>query len=115
VTFADGQSVVRLRARTGTNSYSQTSRLDWTQEPDTLVIEGAFVASSSSVQSRQADRVQIITDKSLYCEPGADVVALDRIKAGGVTYSVPAVPSADVNPFTGWQPVQEIPLEEARG
>jgi hypothetical protein len=113
--FSHGEAVIRLRAKTKTDPYSQAESPDWSQDPDEVPIDGAFVAASSSVQSRQADRVQVITDKSLYCDPGADVVELDRIKAGGVTYSVTAVPSADVNPFTGWQPVQEIPLQEVRG
>jgi hypothetical protein len=113
--FPHGAFVTRLRAKTTTDPYSQVARPDWSQDPDELPIDGAYVAASSSVQSRQADRVQIITDKSLYCEPGADVRSLDRIRAAGVTYSVTSVPAADVNPFTGWQPVQEIPLEEVRG
>jgi len=107
--------VVRLRPRLTADPYAGTTAPDWTQPSDDVALARAFVASASSVQNRDANRTQLLTAKSLYCDPADDVQPLDRIRADGVTYTVTAVPAADTNPFTGWQPVQEIPLEEVRG
>jgi len=110
-----GRTVTRLRPATTTDPYSgKQSAPDWSRVTR-LIIENAYVASSSAVQARDANRTQMLTAKSLYCAPGQDVRPLDRVEADGITYTVVAVPSADINPFTGWQPVQEIPLEEGRG
>lgn len=113
--FPAGVSVVRQRARTAVDPYSQRpTASDWT-DPARVTIESAFVASSSSVPNSGELRRQVQTRKSLYCAPDADVQVGDRIASGTHTYTVIAVPEADVNPFTGWQPVQEIPLEEVTG
>jgi len=114
--FAHGQAVMRRRARQKPSTYSpQTLVPDWSQPPVDVPIEGGWVASSSSASASDATRTQIITQKSLYCDPGIDVQPGDRIVSAGVTYEVETVPQADRNPFTGWQPVQEIPLKEVRG
>lgn len=113
--FAAGVTVVRLRATPVLDPYSQ--RLvgaDWTT-PDTLTIAGAFVGSSSSSPVDGELRREVVTTKSLYCDPSVDVRVGDRIVSGQHTYTVTSVPEADVNPFTGWQPVQEIPVEEVTG
>lgn len=113
--FAAGTEVTRLRAAASIDPYSKRPVPgDWAA-PDTLVIAGAFVASSSSIASPGELRQQVQTTKSLYCTPGADVKVGDRIVSGAHTYTVTAVPEADTNPFTGWQPVQEVPLEEVLG
>lgn len=116
--FTHGQSVTRLRAQPTTDPYSQGARTsrdeDWSN-PDRVLIEGAWVASSSSVSRTDATRRQVITDKSLYCQSDADVRAGDRIVDGPDTYTVDARPSADQNPFTGWQPVMECPLVLVEG
>ncbi|MBF4628896.1 hypothetical protein [Curtobacterium flaccumfaciens] len=113
--FAAGVSVTRQRARMAVDPYSQRPvPADWTN-PDLLVIESAFVASASSSPTGGELRQQIVTTKSLYCTPGADVRVGDRIVSGQHSYTVTALPEADTNPFTGWQPVQEIPLDEVLG
>jgi len=115
MTFAHGTSVRRLRAGLKVDPYShKETRSDWTR-PEPLDIPGAFVASASTVGVADTNRQQVVTTKSLYCEPDSDVQVGDRIVSGGHTYTVDALPEADVNPFTGWQPVQEIPLREALG
>lgn len=112
--FGDGQTVIRRRAGL-TKSYGTTSRReDWANATD-IPIEGAWVASSSSTATADATRQQVITSKSLYCPPGSDVVVGDRIVAGPDTYQVTEKPSADVNPFTGWQPVMECALTLVEG
>ncbi|WIB25425.1 hypothetical protein [Curtobacterium sp. MCSS17_015] len=116
MTFAHGTSVQRLRAGLTIDPYShKETRSDWAHPEPPLDIPGAFVASASSVGVADTNRQQVITTKSLYCEPGLDVQLGDRIVSGPHTYTVESLPEADVNPFTGWQPVQEIPLREVLG
>jgi hypothetical protein len=115
--FSHGQTVFRDRRRVTPNPYNPASNTpgSWEGELDTITIENAWVAASSSTGTASATRVQVITQKSLFCQPGEDVAPGDRIRADGVAYDVPAKGSADVNPFTGWQPVAEFPLEEVDG
>ena len=114
--FPFGQQVVRERRKRIPDPYNPDETTDgpW-DDPDELEIPGAFVASSSSADVASATRSQVLTAKSLYCEPTADVLVGDRIRAGAAVYQVDAKPEADTNPFTNWQPVQEIPLEEVSG
>lgn len=114
--FAFGQSVERDRRKPIIDPYDPDNSTPGTwADVDTITIENAFVASSSSAGVASATRTQAISDKSLYCPPDEDVQFGDRIRSGTRTYDVDAVPEADVNPFTGWQPVQEIPLKEFLG
>lgn len=109
--FAAGVSVVRLRGTPILDPYSNLpTGISW-EEPDRLTIASAFVASSSSSTVRGELRQQQLTAKSLFCDPTADVRTGDRVVSGAHTYTVTARPEADTNPWTGWQPVQEIPLE----
>jgi hypothetical protein len=83
---------------------------------DTIELPGAWVASSSSTAVTDATRSSILTNKSLFStDPSVDVRALDRIRVGGQIWYVRERPEADRNPFTGWQPVVEIPLEMTEG
>ena len=123
--FPHGQTVFRDRRALALDEYSgeQTRSGDW--DPSlTIALEGAWVASSSSSATSDASRSQVLTAKSLYLtDPAADVQPLDRIRDGGTAedldsgthYAVEVVPEADTNPFTGWQPVKEVPLENVRG
>lgn len=115
--FPHGQTVYRDRRQRITDPYNPTKSISgpWSAA-DTIPIDDAFVASSSSNTARDATRHQILTAKSLYCtDPTVDVLAGDRIRVGEATYQVDVKPTADVNPFTGWQPAIEIPLKEAAG
>ncbi|RRD61633.1 hypothetical protein [Leucobacter sp. OH1287] len=83
-------------------------------------IPGAFIGSGSMVDARSPERLQSITEKSLFLDnPAADVVKGDGISVapGGrlPDFEVRVAPVADVNPFTGWQPVREMPLDEVTG
>jgi len=114
--FPFGQTVHRDRRKQITDPYDATKTVPGTwDDVETVPILNAFVASSSSAGGRDATRTQVLTSKSLYCAPGADVEVGDRIRAAGVDYYVNAKPTADVNPFTGWQPVMEIPLDNTEG
>jgi hypothetical protein len=113
--FAHGQSVTRLRARMVADPYSGENTARSWDDPESLVIENAYVAASSSTRNTSATRAQALTDKSLYCQPDADVRLGDRVVAGGLVYEVDGRPSADTNPFSGWQPIAEISLTNAEG
>lgn len=116
--FAHGESIVRERRQPVTDPYNPDQEVPgpWDGHLDTLTVDGAFIASSSSVAPVDASREQVLTDKSLYCtDPDVDVRVGDRIRRGAEIYYVTARPEADTNPFTGWRPVVEIPLEMSEG
>ena len=123
--FEFGETVHRDRRPGIADPYNPARTVpgDWAGA-ETIVLELAFVAASSSRALTTATRMQMLTAKSLYLtEPDADVKAGDRIRVGGTEddldsgtpYMVPARPAGDTNPFTGWQPVVEIPLELVEG
>lgn len=117
--FPHGHTVYRLRAQDAPDPYNPGDTIagDW-DDPDTLPIAGAFVAQSSTSLSGDAARTQALESKSLYCEANADVQLGDRIRDGengAPIYPVDGIPAADMNPFTGWQPVREVPLRRAVG
>jgi hypothetical protein len=114
--FGAGVSVQRLRRPRVTDPVNpaRQSLGSW-DDATPLTIAAAYVAAVSSNAAGDAARSQVISTKSLYCDPTADVVVGDRIVSGTHTYEVTAVPEADINPFTGWRPPQEIPLQEVLG
>jgi hypothetical protein len=91
---------------------------DW-EHPDTLPIEGAFIAQTSTSLLGDATREQAVESKSLFCDGDKDVQKGDRIRdgeAGGPIYTIDGIPpAADSNPFTGWTPEREIPLTRSVG
>ncbi|WP_404474837.1 hypothetical protein [Microbacterium aerolatum] len=125
--FPFGETVVRERRMPVIDPYDPGASVpgSWGDPLAYLVLEQAFVASSSSTAPADATRSQILTEKSLYLtDPAADVQPGDRIRRGGTlagTWTGGEVlyinvrPAADTNPFTGWQPVVEIPLDMAEG
>lgn len=116
--FPFGEFVVRERRQPVTDPYDPGAQVpgSWEGTLDTLELDGAFVASSSSTAQVDATRSQVLTDKSLYCtDPAVDVQVGDRIRRGVDVFYVNARPSADTNPFTSWQPVAEIPLDLTEG
>lgn len=127
--FSSGEQVVRERRQPVTDPYDPGAQVpgSWEDPLLYLELEDAFVASSSSTAPVDATRSQILTDKSLYCtEPSVDVLAGDRVRRagtrgvdgiwrGGEVLYVNVRPTADTNPFTGWQPTVEIPLDMSEG
>ena len=131
--FPFGEQVVRERRQPVQDPYDPGNPASqvpgsWEDPLAYLELDDVFVASSSSTAPVDATRSQILTEKSLYCtEPSVDVQAGDRIRRGGTfdedteTWSGGEVlyinvrPTADTNPFTGWQPVVEIPLDMSEG
>ncbi|QAB18788.1 hypothetical protein Leucomu_13495 [Leucobacter muris] len=117
--FEHGETVYRLRPKMVWDRYSKTYIPgDWS-DPDELELPGAFIAQSSTAIVTGAARTQVLESKSLYLtDPDADVQVGDRIRqgpTGPAPFLVDGAPAADTNPFTGWRPVREIPLEAVTG
>lgn len=118
-----GETVYRDRKATVANPYNPARPTGGDWDPElTIEIKGAYVAPSSSTSSSTATREQKLLDKSLFItDLTADVQPGDRIRTasipfdGGVPYYVHVRPLAEVNPFTGWSPGLEIPLEMVEG
>lgn len=123
--FPHGETVFRDRRAQVADPYRPGSETEGDWDPElTIALEQAWVASSTSVAPGDATRSQILTAKSLFlANPNADVQPGDRIRTGGeiddlesgTPYKVDVIPEADTNPFTGWRPVIEIPLENVKG
>lgn len=115
--FPFGQEVYRDRPAQVPDPYRPGRTVpdtDWSTA-STLLIPGAWVASSSSIAQADATRSQVLVSKSLYCAPDSDVKVGDRIRTADAEYFVNEMPEADINPFTGWQPVREVPLDSSLG
>lgn len=113
--FEHGTTVYRLRPKQIWDPMSETYVLgDW-DDPSEHELPGAFIAQSSTSALGDATRTGALEAKSLYCAPDADVQYGDRIREGttGPQYPVDGIPAADTNPFTGWRPVREVPLQRA--
>lgn len=113
--------VYRWRRPTSPDPYNpDRERTGEWHEAEQVELVGAWVASTSSYALRSEGRVQVLTAKSLFLDdPFADVQYGDGISTspGGdmPEFIVDAAPRADENPFTGWQPVREVPLRGATG
>lgn len=112
--FGYGQTVYRDRPVQVADPYNP-ARTEPSSSVTTITIDGAYVGPASSVSVADPTRAQVQVSKSLYCSPSADVKIGDRIRVGAETFEVQELPDAPTNPFTGWQPVLEVPLERVIG
>lgn len=117
--FPAGQTVIRQRRQRVTDPHDPEHTIAgaWDDAPDEITLEGAYLSTAGSTDTSSATRTQAITTATLFCQPGADVRTGDRVLsiAGGGWWYVNARPESDTNPFTGWQPVMQIPLELTEG
>lgn len=113
--FPEGVSVVRQRPKPVWDRYANQNVPGSWEDPDELPLADAYVGESSSSRVVGSSRTQILEFRSLFCDPAADVKVGDRIKDGDVVYEIEGIPDAPRNPFTGWQPVREIPLTRGIG
>lgn len=105
--FAAGEQIVRERRQMVPDPYRPTVLVpgSWDGPLDRLPIEGAFIASSSSVAPIDATRRQVLTDKSLYCtDTAVDVQEGDRIRRGGT------LPPAFAPAIITWPTGEQIAL-----
>jgi hypothetical protein len=135
--FSHGATVYRLRGGTVPDPYNPDAQIpeNW-DEPEVIVIDGAFVAQTSTSMLRTATREQALESKSLFDPIEADIRKGDRIFEGifepplppdaalvpegtvlqGHVYTIDGIPpAADSNPWTGWTPPREIPLTRYDG
>lgn len=93
----------------------------WSEALDTVALPGCYVATTSTSMIPNNARKEGVVYKSLFIpNVGADVRTGDRIRqvlASGddFAYQVDQIPAADRNPWTGWQPVLEVPLQGFKG
>lgn len=116
--FPFGESLERERRKPVANPYNPARPIpgSWDGPLDTISLPGGFVASSTSQALPDATREELRTSKSLYLtDTSLDVKAGDRIRRGSETYYVRERPEGDMNPWTGWRPVVEIPLSMTEG
>lgn len=118
--FPYGETLTRERRQPVEDPYGEPGATvpgSWTDDLDEIGLPGAYIAASSSTALTDATRQQVLTSKSLYAtDPDVDVRVGDRIRRGSEPpYYVNARPAADTNPFTGWTPIIEIPLDMTEG
>jgi hypothetical protein len=77
--------------------------------PDT---PDAWIGTPSIQASGDPARSSTSSTASLFCDATVDVRQGDRLRYGGHTFIVQAVPLSTPNPWTGWQPPVEIPIQE---
>lgn len=107
--------VVRVRPKQIADPYSNGQvPAGWDKATETE-IPGGWIAQSSTNRLVTATRAQLVESRSLYCDPSFDIAETDRIRDGGVTYEIDGLTAADTNPWTGWQPVREVPLSRVVG
>lgn len=111
-----GEPLVRLRRRMAPDPYSgESTRSDWSA-PDSLDLEGAAIAPSSSTERASTfNRQTVITSMSIYGPAGMDVLPGDRIKARTKLWEVTGEKADWRNPLTGWEPGVELPVERMTG
>ena len=108
-------SLTRTRAATKPDPYNPRRTVsDWSA-PVALAFCG-YVSSTSSTEQTDAVRAQLITTVQIVIpDPATDVRAGDRITDGTRHWRVTGIPTADVNPFTGWRPTLVADVEEVDG
>ena len=115
--FPHGVTVIRDRRPQIPNPYNPASTVpgSW-DDAESITIERAALMATSTSAVSDGVRSSTASGFSLYCsDPNADVQVGDRIRAAGMTLYVNALPSSPMNPFTGWQPVREVPLDHTLG
>lgn len=110
----DSVTVLRDRRATEADPYNpgRTRPVASWDDAATAAIPGAWVGTPSISALNDPARSATDSVASLYCDAAADVQQGDRIRTGGHAFIVGAVPMLAANPFTGWMPPLEIPVEE---
>lgn len=115
--FGNSESVYRDRRPQVPDQYNpdRTVPGDWANA-ESVELTGAFLDFQSSSLNADGARGRTDTRYTLYLSnPDADVRQGDRIRSGDLTLYVNDMPHSPRNPFTGWRPVREIPLDHTSG
>lgn len=116
--YAFGQTVTRERRRPIQDPYDPAATIpgSWDGPLDVLPLEGCYVDFGASSSVNDATRSPVSTTTTLFCpDSSVDVKAGDRIRVGADVWYVNERPAGYVNPFTGWAPPLEIPLDIEEG
>jgi len=108
-----GETVTRLRAGRVEDRYGNLAK-DWS-EADSVEIGGCLFAPASDREDTGAGREGTVVTPVLYCPPGADISATDRVVVRGVTYEADGGPSDWRWPSTGGGAGIEMPLRRVDG
>lgn len=116
--YSHGEPVTRERRKPVTDPYDPASTVPgtWEDPLDVLPLEKCYVDFGSSSSSPDATREPVSTTTTLFCpDPDVDVKVGDRIRRGADEWYVNERPGDYTNPFTGWRPPLEIPLDLEEG
>jgi hypothetical protein len=86
----------------------------WAEAATITLPDDAWIGTPSIQGSSDPARSSTASTASLFCDIDVDVRKGDRLRYGSHTFIVQAVPLSTPNPWTGWQPPVEIPIEEVR-
>lgn len=104
VPYPHGETVTRQRGTEVNDGYSsEATSLDW-DVPDEETFTGCAVWQETSTEVLEPGRAAVTTVTKVALPADADVSALDRFVARGVTYEIRGVPEVWRSPLTGWEP-----------
>ncbi|MFC9432687.1 hypothetical protein [Nocardia sp. NPDC057030] len=115
--FPHGQTVTVIRpaAKTSTGDPSGPP-----SAPHTIagcaIGRGSRLSAGSGTDSETDHRDATVTDVDLFCPPGADIRAGDRVLLPGddTVYLVVGQPGRWHSPYTGWEPGVDVKLTGVR-
>lgn len=116
--YAFGQQVTRERRIDTVDPYDSSTVIpgSWEGALDVLPLEGCYVDFGASSSVNDATRSPVSTTTTLFCpDPTVDVKVGDRIRVGADVWYVNERPAGYINPFTGWAPPLEVPLDLNEG
>lgn len=108
-----GETVTVLRAGPGTDRYGDPVK-DWT-DPTRIDIDGCALAPTATDEDRGAGREGVTDSWDLFCPPGADITAVDRVEARGQVYEVDGQPAAWASPYGGTTGGIQVTLRRVEG
>jgi hypothetical protein len=120
--FPHGQTIYRDRRAAAAGSYNPDATKRTGAWGDELALPGAYLDIPSATAPGSGTRSQALSERVLFVPDQAlDVQKGDRIRIGGTVeeptevWFVNVPPARVKNPFTGWKPPMEIPLEQTEG
>lgn len=109
--------ITRLRAPLVTDRYGNQQR-DWPNASRSELV-GCALAPRSAFQTEGEPHLQnrgaVIIGYSIYCPPGADLAATDRVDLDGDVYEVEGQPGVWINPLTNTNFGVEAALRRIEG
>lgn len=110
--LAHGETVTRLRRTLVDDPFSGLpTKGDW-KTAHRLTLEGVSIQPSSTVEAVNDSRAQVITQMSLYCETGSDVLPMDRLESASGLWEVQGEIQNYASGFTSWSPGSEFGIKK---